>query len=102
MKTMRRAQYGNPDANQAEIVDALRQVGASVAITSGVGRGFPDLVVGRHGVTYLVEVKPGDAKDKRQRRLRPSQEEFKATWRGRPVAVLRSVSDALRMIGVIE
>jgi hypothetical protein len=32
------------DRNQAEIVKALRQVGASVGHTHEVGKGFPDIV----------------------------------------------------------
>jgi hypothetical protein len=48
------------DANQAEIVAALRAIGATVTITAAIGHGFPDLAVGYHGVTTLLEVKaPG-------------------------------------------
>ena len=39
-------QDARKDANQTQIVDALRGVGATVAITSMLGHGFPDLVVG--------------------------------------------------------
>lgn len=41
---MRRA--ARTDANQVEIVSALRAIGCSVSDTSGVGGGFPDLAVG--------------------------------------------------------
>jgi hypothetical protein len=46
------------DANQADIVDALRSVGCWVDVTSGLGCGFADLVVARNdGLVFLVEVK---------------------------------------------
>lgn len=49
------------DTTQGEIVAALRAVGCRVDITSGLGDGFPDLVVSRpDGRVYLVEAKsPG-------------------------------------------
>jgi hypothetical protein len=37
------------DINQKEIVAYLRKIGASVAVMSAVGQGFPDLVVGWRG-----------------------------------------------------
>ena len=91
---MRHANYGNADRNQHAIVDALRKVGATVAITSGVGDGFPDLVVGAHGRTLLIEVKSGRAL------LNERESRWHREWKGRPVVVVRNVSDALRAIGV--
>lgn len=87
---MRRA--ARVDANQAEIVAALRQVGASVYIMADVGQGVPDLLVGRAGCTYLLEVKAPRG------RLNEREQEWHAAWRGH-VAVVRSVDDALRAIG---
>lgn len=55
---MRRAR--RVDANQGQIVAALRTAGCVVEITSDVGRGFPDLVVRTpRGTALLVEVKDG-------------------------------------------
>lgn len=45
------------DANQPEIVEALRAAGASVQILSGVGHGCPDVIVGLKGRNYLFEIK---------------------------------------------
>ena len=42
------------DANQNEIVDALRKAGCSVQILSSVGKGCPDILVGRGGRNYLL------------------------------------------------
>src|SRR5512139_1208375 len=45
------------DSNQAEIVQALRDIGASVTVIAGIGGGCPDLLVGYAGVNYLMEIK---------------------------------------------
>jgi hypothetical protein len=65
------------DANQAEIVALLRQLGCIVEVTSDVGRGFPDLVVKTpKGTVLLVEVKDG-SKPKWETLLTPAE---LATW----------------------
>ena len=45
------------DENHALIVKTLRELGCSVFDCSRVGKGFPDLVVGKNNHTALVEVK---------------------------------------------
>jgi hypothetical protein len=87
------------DANQSDIVARLREVGASVTPTHEIGRGFPDLAIGFRGVTYLAEVKDG-SKPKSRRRLTPDEAEWHSTWRGQ-VAIVETVDDALKLIGVI-
>lgn len=78
------------DPNQAEIVRALRDVGATVDVI-----GEPvDLLVGWNGRNLLLEVKR-DAKAQ----LQPSQEAFFREWRGVVVRV-NSVSEALAAIGI--
>lgn len=55
---MSAARVVRTDANQTEIVRALREVGFYVFVTSAAGKGFPDLVaVRRDGRCYLLEVK---------------------------------------------
>jgi len=83
------------DANQGEIVDALRAVGASVECMHAAHGGFPDLVVGYRGVNYLLEVKSEKG------RLTKDQKAWHPAWRGQ-VAIVRSVEDALIAIGAIE
>lgn len=90
---------GRTDANQTAIVDALRKVGASVAITSGVGQGLPDLIVGWRGKNLLMELKDGD-KPPSARKLTDAEQYFVDHWTGRPVVIVESVEDALRAIGV--
>ena len=82
------------DANQPAVVAALRAAGATVQHAHEVGRGFPDLIVGKTGITYLIEVKNPETKGK----LNKLQREFFATWRGHAV-VIRTVEEALRVIG---
>lgn len=86
------------DDNQREIVNALRQSGCSVLILSGVGKGCPDIVVGRAGVTYMLEIKDG-SKPPSARRLTDDQNDWHAKWRGH-AAVVQSVDDALKAVGL--
>jgi Holliday junction resolvase len=85
------------DDNQNEIVQALRGVGASVAITSQLGSGFPDIVAGYRGQNYLIEIKDG-FKPPSKRKLTPDEQEFHDLWRG-TVHVANSVDEALAIIG---
>lgn len=86
------------DSNQAEIVAALRRAGASVAITSSLGGGFPDLVAGLNGKTYLLEVKDG-TKPPSKRRLTPAESRFHASWLGH-VCVVETEDEALAAVGL--
>ena len=47
------------DANQREVVDALRAFGATVLVTSQLKNAF-DILVGYRGSTYLMEIKDGE------------------------------------------
>ena len=86
------------DNNQPEIVAALRMAGCSVYSTAGVGRGFPDLAVGREGVTYLLEVKDGSLPPS-ARKLTTDEAHFHALWRGHAM-VVSSVDAALCAVGL--
>jgi len=81
------------DANQAQIVSALRAAGAYVWIIS-----LPvDLLVGYKGHTFLVEVKTDSKK-----RLTALQGDFFNNWSGSTLARIDSPDAALRMIGVLK
>ena len=86
------------DANQAEIVAALRQVGCSVQPLHMVGKGCPDLLVGRSGLNVLIEVKDG-SKPPSERKLTPDQCIWHDNWRGQ-VTVVCNVHEALVAVGV--
>lgn len=81
------------DANQDQVVSALRAAGAYVWII-----GLPvDLLVGYKGHTFLMEVKDGSKK-----RLTKLQEAFFENWCGATVCRVDGPEAALRMIGVIR
>ena len=94
---MRRARI---DANQPEIVKALRWAGATVAMTHMVGSGFPDIVVGLNGKTVLMEIKDGSLPPSR-RRLTPDETAFHDNWLG-SVYVVESVDDAFRVLDTMR
>lgn len=93
---MRRA--AKVDANQAEIVAALRKVGATVQSLAATGSGVPDLLVGFRGNTFLIEVKDGRLPPS-ARELTPDQIEWHVEWRGGACTVVNSVDEALAFIG---
>jgi hypothetical protein len=81
------------DANQAQIVSALRAAGAYVWII-----GLPvDLLVGYNNHTFLVEIKDGPRK-----RLTALQQDFFNNWSGSTLARIDGPEAALRMIGVVN
>ena len=81
------------DANQEQIVSALRGAGADVWII-----GLPvDLLVGYKNHTFLVELKSGPRK-----RLTKLQADFFENWSGSTLARIDSPEAALRMIGVVK
>jgi hypothetical protein len=88
---MRRA--ARIDANQTQIVSALRSVGASVELLSAVGKGCPDLMVGYRGLNILMEVKDGN-KPPSERKLTSDQIVWHSNWKG-VVFLVTSVQDAL-------
>ena len=78
-------------------METLRRYGNSVAITSGARFGFPDLVVGRNGDLWLLEVKkPGPPSNQA---LSPAERYFIENWKGKPVAIVTTPEEALRAVG---
>lgn len=88
---MRRA--ARVDANQEQIVSALRAAGAYVWVI-----GLPvDLLVGYKGHTFLVEIKTDSKK-----RLTKLQADFFENWMGGTLCRIDNAESALRMIGVVK
>ena len=86
------------DANQTQIVSALRAAGASVQSLAPIGKGCPDILVGYQGVTYTLELKDGrTGKDVKER-----QDKWHAEWRGRAVTIAKTPDEALRAIGALK
>lgn len=84
------------DANQNEIVKALRNIGASVQPLNAVKQGCPDLLVGYHGQNLLLEVKDG-RKPPSDRKLTPAEKEWFDSWRGVAYIVYSAV-DAVTLV----
>lgn len=88
---MRRA--ARVDANQDQIVSALRAAGAYVWII-----GLPvDLLVGYKGKTILVEIKSGSKK-----RLTKLQADFFESWNGGTLLRVNDAEGALRALRMID
>jgi hypothetical protein len=81
------------DANQPEIVAALRAVGAKVQCLQAVGQGFPDILALFCGEIYLLEIKAPGGK------LTADERRWHDAWGC--AAVVRSVDEALAAIGAI-
>lgn len=86
------------DGNHTEIVRRLREAGRTVVELHRVGGGVADLLVAWPGGVVLLEVKDPTGRN----RVEPSQEEFRAAWRGPrgSYVVVRSVAEALAATGV--
>ena len=92
---MRRA--ARVDANQAEIVAALRQAGASVYLIQ-----LPvDLLVGYAGKTALVEIKNPASRYGRAG-ANANQANWLEGWRGGTAALVDSVEAAQRLLAVMR
>ena len=84
------------DANHAEVVAALRKIGASVVSLASVGAGVPDLAVGFRGRNLLLEVKDG-RKPPSARKLTDDEAAFMAAWKGQ-YAVVESAEQAVAIV----
>ncbi len=110
----RRPQSEQRDENEPKIITALKAAGASVYKVSG--KRIPDLLVGYLGETFLLEVKnsaaklpsvaigkratlPGGEWEGFDPALRKSQAEFFRDWEGKPAVIIRTVHEALTVIG---
>ena len=95
---MRRA--AKVDANQEQIVSALRAAGATVQSLAAIGKGVPDLLVAFRDGMYLLEVKDG-AKVPSKRVLTGDQVTWHAAW-GCRVHVVHTPEQALAAIGAVH
>lgn len=111
------------DRNQAEIVKALREAGASIAHLHTIGHGVPDILVGVQGLTIvgkfsvrrvkellhavhglkiieganlLLELKDGE-KTASQQKLTDDEVEFHENWKGQ-IAIINSPESAVELI----
>jgi len=85
------------DANEPEIIAALRAVGCLVQPLSAPG--VPDLLVWSpwHRALVLLEVKDG-SKPASARKLTSDQVAWHKAWDGAPVFVVTNVDDAIEAV----
>jgi Holliday junction resolvase len=88
--------FARKDSNHKEIIQALRDLGATVFDTAQLGSGFPDCVAGMKGKNVLIEIKDGSLPPSK-RKLTPDEQKFHDTWRGY-VVVINSVDEAIELI----
>jgi Holliday junction resolvase len=88
------------DANQPDLVNIMRGMGASVEITSGAHDGMTDLIVGFGGVTVLVEVKDG-SRPPSERKFTPKQVEFHSRFMG-AITTIETVDQAIELMNLIR
>jgi Holliday junction resolvase len=88
------------DANQPEIVKALRAAGCTVEHLHAVGSGCPDLLCAIDNHTFLIEVKDG-AKPPSEQKLTPHQIEWHAGWKA-PVHIVNSIDGALAVVVIYK
>ena len=89
---------GRIDGNQNSIVRDLRDAGLSVAITSALGNGFPDIAVGFRGRNWLFEIKD-PSKVPSARKLTSAEATFAGLWRGQ-VHTIETSEQVLAIVGL--
>ncbi len=87
----RMPRHARRDSNESEIVRHLRAIGAQVYRLSAPG--MPDLLVNFHGQTYFMEDKT------RKGKLTGLQVATFSDWAGSEIYVVRSVDEALTVLG---
>lgn len=91
---------GRVDDNQKAICECFRKLGASVVITSNIGDGMSDIVVGAHGKSCLVEIKDGD-KPPSARALTEDERRFHDNWQG-SIAVVENELDCYQLLRLMS
>ena len=90
---------GRRDAAEPAVIEAFVMRGWSAEQISS--KGGPDLVVGAHGYfTGLVEVKT--PKRYTNKATKTAQSEWHTTWRGHPVAILRTADAVAEYIDRVD
>lgn len=99
------------DGNAAEIDAGLEAAGVSVLKLDMIGQGCPDRLLGFQGRMALVEYKHdydykrlvrGKPYVERVRgKLTPDQQRWIGEWRGTPVVIARTLTEALAAVGIV-
>lgn len=84
------------DNNQPEIVKIFRDLGCSVQHLHTIGKGCPDVLIGKDGQNFLIEIKNG-SKHLSQKKLTKDEAEWHQKWRGQ-VCIIESIDCAIEFI----
>jgi len=86
------------DANQNDIVRALRSIGACVQSLAQIGKGCPDLLVAYRGKWFVAEIKDG-SKPPSKRKLTPDEQEWHNQFNQQAtICIWYSVEDAINTV----
>lgn len=88
------------DANHAEIVKVIRDMGAQVIDMSNLGGGIPDLLVAWKKKYCLVEIKDG-AKPPSKQALTEDEKIFHEKWGGE-LKIVNSVDSAIKLVNELR
>lgn len=88
------------DANQVEVVKALRQIGATVTPIHAVGKGVSDLLVSFRQKWLVLEVKDG-TKPPSKRELTPDEKKWIGEQKA-PVFIVLSAFEAVSILRSIS
>lgn len=88
------------DRNEPDIIRALEAIGATVQRLHEPG--VPDLLIGFEGKMFLLEVKGevGKRGGTANRTLTETQERWWQRWTGPPPTIVRTVEEALAVLGI--
>jgi len=92
--------YGKTDANQGQLVEFLRTIGAQVQSLASVGGGVPDLLVAFRGRWYVIEIKDGSKPPSRQKLTEEEQEWHDRFSEFADVHVAKDEQDIARILGI--
>jgi hypothetical protein len=85
------------DANHSDIVKAFRDLNCSVFDTSRVAGGFPDIIVGKNGITVLVEIKADNKK-----KFTAAQDMFMLNWHGSAVSRIQDLEGVINLVKMLN
>lgn len=86
------------DLNQSPIVDAFRQAGARVRVTSDLGRGHPDLIVVFEDADGRTRTEFVEVKGPKGKLTKPQREWIEQT--GITPRIVRSPEEAIELLGL--
>jgi Holliday junction resolvase len=64
---------------------------------SSVGKGFPDILVGKNNKTVLVEIKSSD-----KAKFNKHQKEFMVHWKGSAVCRIQDIEGVINLVKMID